>query len=81
MATRVEPKIAVGETLPSFVKDISQRRIDVFPGQDAFAAQALERPLQFVGKRLEHTSDSNSDQCGNKHDKCGSKGCQAAFFA
>jgi hypothetical protein len=24
-------------------------------GQDAFAAQILQRPLQFVGKRLEHT--------------------------
>src|SRR6059036_4369298 len=32
MATRVEPKTTVGEALPSLVKDISQRRIDVYSG-------------------------------------------------
>ncbi len=32
MATRVEPKTPVGEALPSLVKDISQRRIDVYSG-------------------------------------------------
>ncbi len=32
MATRVEPKTTVGATLPSLVKDISQRRIDVYSG-------------------------------------------------
>jgi acyl dehydratase len=32
MATRVEPKTPVGAALPSLVKDISQRRIDVYSG-------------------------------------------------
>ncbi len=32
MATRVEPKTPVGEALPSLVKDVSQRRIDVYSG-------------------------------------------------
>src|SRR5712691_2039541 len=32
MATRVEPKTTVGEALPSLVKDISQRRIDIYSG-------------------------------------------------
>jgi hypothetical protein len=48
----------------------------VFLCQDAFAAQILQRPLQFVGKRLEHTLDDDSGLRGNKHDKGRSKGCQ-----
>src|SRR5262249_10596076 len=32
MATRVEPKTTVGQALPSLVKDVSQRRIDVYSG-------------------------------------------------
>src|SRR6058998_2815130 len=32
MATRVETETAIGEALPSLVKDISQRRIDVYSG-------------------------------------------------
>src|SRR5581483_4001088 len=36
--------------------------------------------LQFVGKRLEHTSDNNSGRRGNKHDKWRSEGCQGGAF-
>ena len=32
MATRVEPKTTVGQALPSLVKGVSQRRIDVYSG-------------------------------------------------
>jgi acyl dehydratase len=32
MATRVETGIAVGQALPPLVKDVSQRRIDVYSG-------------------------------------------------
>jgi len=32
MATRVDDAITVGQTLPSLVKEISQRRIDVYSG-------------------------------------------------
>jgi acyl dehydratase len=32
MATRVEPAITVGQTLPALVRDVSQRRIDVYSG-------------------------------------------------
>jgi hypothetical protein len=48
----------------------------VFFREDAFATQILQRPLEFVGKRLEHTSDNNSGRRGNKHDKWRSEGCQ-----
>src|SRR5260221_13401028 len=32
MRTRVEPATTVGQALPSLVKDVSQRRIDVYSG-------------------------------------------------
>ena len=32
MATRVDERITVGQTLPSLVKEISQRQIDVYSG-------------------------------------------------
>src|SRR5438046_6845916 len=48
----------------------------MFLRQDAFAAQILQSPLQFVGKRLEHTLDDDSGLRGNKHDKGRSEGCQ-----
>ncbi len=32
MATRVEAETNVGQALPSLVKDVSQRRIDVYSG-------------------------------------------------
>ena len=32
MATRVETETAIGQALPSLVKDVSQRRIDVYSG-------------------------------------------------
>src|SRR5215831_14402952 len=32
MATRVEPKTAVGQALPPLVKDVSQRQIDAYSG-------------------------------------------------
>src|ERR1043165_6492250 len=49
----------------------------MFFRQDAFAAQVFQRPLEFVGQRLEHTSDHNSGRRGNKHDRGQSEGCQA----
>src|SRR5436190_7941209 len=48
----------------------------MFLRQNAFAAQILQSPLQFVGKRLEHTLDGDSGLRGNKHDKGRSEGCQ-----
>ena len=32
MATRVETETTIGQALPSLVKDVSQRRIDVYSG-------------------------------------------------
>jgi hypothetical protein len=43
MATRVEPKTAVGQALPPLVKDVSQRRIDAYSGVKPRSITATRR--------------------------------------